>query len=674
MSMHSDPNSEANSGNSESQPLVTVVIPFFNRSNCISRTLQSVLHQCYTNWEALIVDDGSSTEEREQLLALVEQLGDDRFRVLVQAENCGGGAARNVGMLAARGQYIALLDSDDEWASGKLEAQVRLHAGSDAMLVSYTRSVIDFGGVRGRQAPMPEHAIGSHSVADYLFYAGGFMPTPSLFGSADVFKKRLFDESLRRHQDYDFLLSLEAFGCQFEMLHEVLVTIHWEDVGTAAGKRFYCPEVSEQFIADRPAMFSRRAAAAFRLNNVFAPRRQEEGLLPGVQKTRHSVNVVGMRRGAGYNEKRNFGKFFNQHRRVRDLGHFAGSLAFRLTGRGYQPIWQGFFFRPFDKMPLHSFNTVPLQRRKFLVHFETSLPRLGSDSFWVRHLKSTMAKRLAGPSCVGILALSETARNIFQADYGQKWPQYLSEVEQKLHVLHPPQPAMVSSELLQNKFVSIECIQLCFVGRDFARKGGIELLEALSSCRETLPDWHLTIVSQLNLQDYATQLSGELLEKSRLRVAQYLSEMKSHITLIDSLPHERVMDLMKGMHVGLLPTWADSYGYSCLEFQAAGCPVISTDIRALPEINNADCGWVIEVPKQAHGVDAALETLAERRVFSKRLEQELATCLAGILEPGSSRDATLQSKAQAALERIKSQHDPVAHGEQLAKFVDALEA
>jgi glycosyltransferase involved in cell wall biosynthesis len=276
--MHSDLNSEANSGNSAPQPLVTVVIPFFNRSNCISRTLQSVLLQCYTNWEALIVDDGSSTEEREQLLALVEQLGDDRFRVLVQAENCGGGAARNVGMLDARGQYIALLDSDDEWEPGKLEAQVRLHASSGDMLVSYTRSVIDFGGARGRQAPMPEHAIGRQSVADYLFYVGGFMPTPSLFGSADVFTKCLFDESLRRHQDYDFLLSLEAFGCQFEMLHEVLVTIHWEDVGTAAGKRFYCPEVSEKFIADRPAMFSRRAAAAFRLNNVFAPRRQEEGL------------------------------------------------------------------------------------------------------------------------------------------------------------------------------------------------------------------------------------------------------------------------------------------------------------------------------------------------------------------------------------------------------------
>ncbi|MFW2788163.1 glycosyltransferase, partial [Acinetobacter baumannii] len=54
-------------------------------------------------------------------------------------------------------------------------------------------------------------------------------------------------------------------------------------------------------------------------------------------------------------------------------------------------------------------------------------------------------------------------------------------------------------------------------------------------------------------------------------------------------------------HIGLLPTWADTFGYSVLEFQACGCPVISTDVRALSEINNNDIGWLINVDKNKYG-------------------------------------------------------------------------
>lgn len=53
---------------------------------------------------------------------------------------------------------------------------------------------------------------------------------------------------------------------------------------------------------------------------------------------------------------------------------------------------------------------------------------------------------------------------------------------------------------------------------------------------------------------------------------------------------------MKKSDVGLLPTWADTYGYSVLEFQACGCPVISSNTRGLPEINNNEAGWIINMP------------------------------------------------------------------------------
>jgi len=260
-------------------PIVTVVLPFYNRIHTIEGSLTSVINQTFINWELLIVDDGSSEEESKNLTELVIQLKDPRIQVLIQNKNLGGGAARNIGMLAAKGQYIAFLDSDDEWESDKLERQLAFHRGKSKKLVTYTKSLIHYGVNKKPQAPLPSHAIEQgEGIADYLFVRGGFMPTPSLFGARSVFINSLFDTKLRRHQDYDFLLSLEKDGCTFEMINEVLVHIHWEDVGTKAGDRFYCPDVSAQFISDRSELFSVQAAAAFRLNNVFAPLRRKEGL------------------------------------------------------------------------------------------------------------------------------------------------------------------------------------------------------------------------------------------------------------------------------------------------------------------------------------------------------------------------------------------------------------
>ncbi len=63
------------------------------------------------------------------------------------------------------------------------------------------------------------------------------------------------------------------------------------------------------------------------------------------------------------------------------------------------------------------------------------------------------------------------------------------------------------------------------------------------------------------------------------------------------MPNQQVLELLKTCDVGLLPTYADTYGFSALEAQSAACPVISTDVRALPEINNTEVGWLINVPK-----------------------------------------------------------------------------
>jgi teichuronic acid biosynthesis glycosyltransferase TuaG len=104
-------------------PLISIVIPFYNRADYIEGSLLSIFSQSYKNWEALFVDDASS-DGGENIITAYQGL-DKRIRLIRLEKNSGGPAQpRNIGILEARGELIALLDSDDLWAPNKLELQV----------------------------------------------------------------------------------------------------------------------------------------------------------------------------------------------------------------------------------------------------------------------------------------------------------------------------------------------------------------------------------------------------------------------------------------------------------------------------------------------------------------------------------------------------------------------
>ena len=98
--------------------LVSVIVPTFNRRETIQAAIASVQRQTFSDWELIVVDDGST----DDTAALIE--GSDPRLVLIRQKNQGVNAARNAGMLRARGQYIAFLDSDDEWLPHHLELSV----------------------------------------------------------------------------------------------------------------------------------------------------------------------------------------------------------------------------------------------------------------------------------------------------------------------------------------------------------------------------------------------------------------------------------------------------------------------------------------------------------------------------------------------------------------------
>src|SRR5215208_4471602 len=102
-------------------PQVTVITPLYNSSAFIRDTLDSLRGQTFTNWESILVDDGSTDDTVQVVEPYVTT--DNRFR-LMQQENRGIAGARNTGIKEARGEWICLLDHDDRWLAAKLEKQI----------------------------------------------------------------------------------------------------------------------------------------------------------------------------------------------------------------------------------------------------------------------------------------------------------------------------------------------------------------------------------------------------------------------------------------------------------------------------------------------------------------------------------------------------------------------
>ena len=101
---------------------VSVILPTYNREATLGRAIESVLNQTYTDFELIIVDDGSTDNTRQ----LVENIHDDRITYYYVKINSGAAAARNYGIERAEGEYIAFQDSDDYWHSDKLEKQMKV--------------------------------------------------------------------------------------------------------------------------------------------------------------------------------------------------------------------------------------------------------------------------------------------------------------------------------------------------------------------------------------------------------------------------------------------------------------------------------------------------------------------------------------------------------------------
>jgi len=197
-------------------PKVSVIIPTYNALKYLPETVESVLKQTFTDWEALIIDDGSC----DGTSAWVAQIKDSRFKLISQT-NQGSSSARNTGITAAQGEYIALLDADDLWEPTKLEKQVRFLEQNPSIGLVDTWTILI-----NQQGKSTGRVIVSSAEGDVWKQLVQFKPvcccdsTPLIRRSC--FDVGLFNQDLPYLEDLDMWIRLAA-RYEFGVVKEVLV-------------------------------------------------------------------------------------------------------------------------------------------------------------------------------------------------------------------------------------------------------------------------------------------------------------------------------------------------------------------------------------------------------------------------------------------------------------------
>ncbi|MCD2355801.1 glycosyltransferase family 4 protein [Pantoea eucalypti] len=335
-----------------------------------------------------------------------------------------------------------------------------------------------------------------------------------------------------------------------------------------------------------------------------------------------------------------------------NLFYFINPLRTRLLKKNKTFVFQPVPFSGAARADiLHLFNEVAITRQKWVASFETELPRVlpvagvaKQDNPELQRLIPYLLK----DNCLGLIAISDATLNIqmklFKADVAR-------QIQRKTVVLHPPQTLFVQQKAPRQSGT----LRLIFAGNEFYRKGGAEVVLAISELIEE---------KRLDASQLDVQLIGDLAKRRNVAHRQFQDDeafyrdienrIKRHrcFTHHTQMENSALMQLFRQSDAGLLPTWQETYGFSVLEMQANGCPVITSNVRALPEINPDSAGWVLASPLNADR-EYSITSTEQKTQLRQSLVEGLKSTLLAIIE----RPEMLQEKGEAAILRIKEQHD-----------------
>ncbi|MEO0769314.1 MAG: glycosyltransferase, partial [Cyanobacteria bacterium J06649_4] len=202
-------------------PEITAVIPAYNAAAFLSATIQSVVDQSYTNWELLVIDDGSTDETPDIVRRFSAQ--DSRIKLISKA-NGGVSSARNLGAKEASAELVAFLDADDRWLKDKLKVHVAYMRSHPEVGISFARvELIDANGISTNK--LTNNIVNQLSPQDF------FYTNPTVTTSNMVIRKSLFaafdgfDAAMQYNEDVDLLLRIALSGHKYSIsaIDEVLV-------------------------------------------------------------------------------------------------------------------------------------------------------------------------------------------------------------------------------------------------------------------------------------------------------------------------------------------------------------------------------------------------------------------------------------------------------------------
>lgn len=211
-------------------PLVSVIIPTFNRDFIIEKSINSVLNQTYENFELIIVDDGS-TDKTEDVIGAID---DKRIKYIKLEKNCGMCCARNIGTKHSKGDYIAIHDSDDLWVNTKLEKHINFMVNSktDLSFSKMERHYLD-----GRSIIVPNRTPDITNNLLHNLLRGNFIPSITMFMTRNMANKLEFDISVKRFTDWDYAIRAVKSGYKIGYIPEILAISFVQNDSSAVNEK-----------------------------------------------------------------------------------------------------------------------------------------------------------------------------------------------------------------------------------------------------------------------------------------------------------------------------------------------------------------------------------------------------------------------------------------------------
>jgi len=310
---------------------------------------------------------------------------------------------------------------------------------------------------------------------------------------------------------------------------------------------------------------------------------------------------------------------------------------------------------------IHTFNRVCLHdHNHWVATFEKTFPEYFSEETRIdfRLMKKQLSLILSD-KCIAILPISQWAYNYelwLLSQFANQ--EEINQIKRKMTVLYPPQELLITQEEIKQKFANMQKVRFFYVGSQVKRKGGAEVLKAFQELYNKYQDFSLVFIGNLD-----GNYNNFYLDEKEKKEIQNIIKNANWLEYHEKVPNEEVLKLAKQAHVGLLPSMGDTFGFSVLEMQACGCPVITTDRQALPEINNDQCGWLINTKdiQIPHGDDFGHYTRGEVQLLSSIIKERLQVQVSKIIADRSS----LYNKAIEAVQRTVEQHSPARYEKNL---------